>query len=192
MQNDPINPDQSSANNYDSPPAFRINAKVVQVLMILLLALGLPITVAVLGIIEMRKERRSTVEVLDEPSNEEPIGLRSVLEQAAENTWKAPEALDPGARTFKIICPSGVACLQLGEQIKAAAVSVDGSVIPPERIEDGGTRWLIQVRNKNAQAFESQLAQLGFLGNNQTLSDAPDDNALFVIEIQIAKPQQEL
>ena len=188
MQNDSNTPDQSSANNYDSPPAFRINGKVVQFLMIILLALGLPITVAVLGIIEMRKDRRPVVEVLEEPTSAEPSGLRPMLEQAAENAWKAPGALVAGsASTFTIICPSREACLQLGDQIKAAALSVDGYVIPPERIEEGGTRWLIQVPHKRVQSFESDLARLGFLGNKSSTSRSLDAACLYVIEIRIAQ-----
>jgi hypothetical protein len=188
MQNDSNTPEQSSASNYDSPPAFRINGKVVQFLMIILLALGLPITVAILGIIEMRKDRRPVVEVVDEPSSAEPIGLRSVLEHAAENAWKAPEVLNAaGARTFKRMCPSGEACLELGDQIKAVAISLDGVAIAPERIEEGGARWLIQIPHKSAQAFESELARLGFLGNDTSASSSVDTNCLYVIEIRIAQ-----
>lgn len=155
MQHDP----NSSSHSDGHQPPFRFNAKVAQFLVIVLLALGLPIAVAVLGFLEMRKAMRQ------EPTETvaaEPPGLREALERAADVSWSAPESLDSSSERFEQTCRTGAECLDLGERVQAAATELGGTVVTPERIEAGGTRWIVTIPAAKSREFDSSLASLGF------------------------------
>jgi len=154
---------ENDSNNSSHPdgqqPPFRFNAKVAQFLIIVLIAMGLPIAVAVLGFLEMRKAMRqeSTESVVAEPP-----GLREVLEHAADASWKPPAGLGSTTNRFEQTCRTGTECLNLGERVKAVAIDLGGTVITPERIESGGTRWIVNIPASKSREFDSALASLGF------------------------------
>lgn len=179
MQNEPSQCHEPSPENRP----FRFNAKVAQFVIIVLLAMALPIAVVVLGFLEMRKAmREETPEALVEPP-----GLRTALEQAVDAAWSAPVNLGGTAGKFEQTCRTGDECLRLGDEAKKIAAGFGGVVITPERIEQGGTRWIIQVPSAKAQDFESALVAMGFRMTSALPSDSQGEAALYELEIHIAK-----
>lgn len=179
MEND----SNTSSHPDGQQPPFRFNAKVAQFLVIVLLAMGLPIAVAVLGFLEMRKALR---EESTETVVAEPPGLREALEHAADASWKPPAGLGSTATRFEQTCRTGTECLTLGERVKAVAIDLGGTVITPERIESGGTRWIVTIPASKSQEFDSALASLGFhLAVSAGISD--NGSAFYEIEIRIVE-----
>lgn len=183
MQHDSNQPDATAASSAESQPPFRFNAKVAQFLVIVLLAMGLPIAVAILGFLEMRRAMNpAPVE-----SAEEPAGLRAALEQAVDATWQAPQGLGAATRRFEMAVRDGDECQQVGESAKSAAKSFGGVVVTPERIEEGGTRWIVQVPATEARAFEAALGGLGFKSVQSTSADSTNGQVLYELVIPIAE-----
>lgn len=180
----PQNPNQSyepSPDDSDKQPPFRFNAKVAQFSILVLLALGLPMTVAILGFIEMRKAIRH------EPQERtvEAAGLREALEHAVDSAWEMPTGLGGPTNRFEAMSRSGDECLLVGEKVKKAATRLGGSVITPERIEEGGTRWIIQLPAAKSQMFDATLEALGFQRLPSQASGTLDDAVLYELDIRI-------
>ena len=154
-------------------PPFRWNAKVLQMAALLLMALALPLTIAILGIRDIRKASQPAPEA---------EGLRSVLENVVDQKWQAP-VLAGAVRTTACEVPNGDACLKSGDDIQKLARDSGGSVLAPERIESGGTRWLVQIPADRIAAFESSLAVMGF---SPAIGEAQGDPVVYSIEIRIA------
>ncbi len=151
-------------------PPFRWNSKVPQMVALLLVALALPVTVAIIGIRDIRKTPAPEVE-----------GLREALETVVDSKWKEP-FLEGGFRTASLGVANGDACLKTGEDVQALARDCGGSVLAPEKIEEGGTRWLIQIPADRKAAFEDGLAARGF---SPVAGGVPGDPVFYSIEIQI-------
>jgi hypothetical protein len=143
----------------EDQPGFRLNAKVFQMLMLVLIALILPTVVAILGIQQMRQ---SDIKTTPQGAEELPE-LRSSLEAVAEKAWGPSDLTAGGFRVLVLECKDGDTCLQIGESIKEAANRLGGVVLSPERIEAGGTRWIIQVPQEAESDFNAALLRLGFL-----------------------------
>lgn len=158
---------------------FRFNPKVAQMAGLVLVALALPLTLAILGFRDMRQPTP--------PANVEPApeieGLRGALETVVDSRWSAP-VLDSGARRVVKEVANGDECLSIGNAVQEVAKKMQLTVVIPEKIESGGTRWLVQMPVANVSAFELELGLLGFTG----LGTAPAAGAgvvLYEVEIPI-------
>ena len=154
-------------------PPFHWNPKVLQMAALVMLALALPLTIAIYGIRDIRKASQPATEA---------EGLRSVLENVVDQKWQSP-VLAGAVRTTARVVPNGDACLEVGNDIQNLARDSGGSLLAPERIETGGTRWLVQIPADRLAPFESSLAERGF---SPVLGEAQGDPVIYSIEIRIA------
>ncbi len=154
------------------PPPFRWNSKVLKMLALLMVALALPVTIAILGIRDLRNAA---------PPAPEVEGLRGALETVVDSKWKEP-FLEGAVRTATRGVANGDACLETGDDVQALARDCGGSVLAPERIEEGGTRWLIQIPADRKAAFEAGLAARGF---SPVKGEAAGDPVFYSLEIRI-------
>lgn len=152
---------------------FRWNTKVAQMVAVLMVALALPVTIAILGIRDLRKNALPSPEV---------EGLRGSLEAVVDSQWKPP-VLEGTIRTTVREVPDGTACLKTGEDLQSIARNTGATVITPERIESGGTRWLVQVPADRKTDFESGLAAKGFTLPSGGMAGDP---VFYAVEIRIA------
>lgn len=158
----------------DETPArpFRFNAKVAQVAALAMVALALPLTLAILGFRDMRHSA---------PAPEIPV-LRGSLEGVVDAQWSPPD-LSAGTRKFERAVADGDACLALGESVGTLAEGLGGTVLSPERIEEGGTRWVVQIPAGKAAEFDAGLGRLGFAGPGEPA--AAGEPVLYEVEIPL-------
>jgi hypothetical protein len=166
---------EEQKNAPKEPPAgpFRWNAKVLQMVALVMVALALPLTIAIFGIRDIR--------IAVQPTPESP-GLRAVLENVVNQNWQAP-FLEGAVRSSLREVPDGNACLKIGEAVQKIARDSGGVVLTPEKIESGGTRWLVQVPANQKDAFETALAAMGF---SSFTGVSKDDPVFYFVEIRIA------
>jgi hypothetical protein len=153
-------------------PPFRWNSKVLQIVALLIVALALPVTIAILGIRGLRNASSPAPEM---------DGLRGALETVVDSKWKEP-FLEGAVRTATRAVANGDACLKTGDDVQVLARDCGGSVLAPERIEEGGTRWLVQVPADRKAAFEAGLAARGF---SPVVGEAAGDPVFYSLEIRI-------
>ena len=159
----------------EAPPLpFRWNGKVLQMVSLVLVALALPMTIAIYGI---RNIRKSSEPIPD------AVGLRAVLENVVDETWQTP-VLESAARISVRELPDGEACLKAGETIQNLVRNYGGVVLTPEKIESGGTRWLVQIPGNRVASFETELAEAGFSSPKGGRRGEP---VFFSIEIPISR-----
>lgn len=156
---------------------FRFNSKVVHVGALVMLALALPLTLAILGFRDMRKPA-----VTSEPAPEVE-GLRGALETVVDSRWSAP-VLDSGTHRVVKEVPNGDECLKVGNAVQEVARKMNLTVIIPEKIESGGTRWLVQMPVGSVSAFELELGLLGFTGLG-AVAEPGSGVVLYEVEIPI-------
>lgn len=155
------------------PPPFRWNPKVIQMVALVMVALALPLTIAIYGIRDIRKASETTVDA---------TGLRTVLENIVDEKWKAP-VLEGAFHAVGRDVPDGDACVRAGDALQSLVRDSGGSVLTPEKIEAGGTRWLVQIPADRAAAFE---AQLGSAGYSEPVGKRSSDPVIYAVEIRIA------
>lgn len=155
------------------PPPFRWNPKVIQMAALVMVALALPLTIAIYGIRDIRQASESTVDA---------TGLRTVLENIVDEKWKEP-VLEGGLQTAGRDVPDGEACVKVGDALQSLVRDNGGSVLTPEKIETGGTRWLVQIPADRATAFEARLASAGFSAPS---GKRVGDPVIYAVEIRIA------
>lgn len=155
------------------PPPFRWNPKVVQMVALVMVALALPLTIAIYGIRDIRKASETTVDA---------TGLRTVLENIVDEKWKAP-VLEGAFHAVGRDVPDGDACVKAGDALQSLVRDSGGSVLTPEKIEAGGTRWLVQIPADRAAAFE---ARLGSAGYSEPVGKRSGDPVIYAVEIRIA------
>ena len=166
-----------NSNPEETPqPPFRFNLKVVQVAALVLVALALPLTMAILGILDIRKSRSAAN---SEPAPEIPA-LRGALETAVDAQWTAPD-LSGGTRKMVREVADGDTCLRVGDAVQELARKINATVLSPEKIEEGGTRWILQVPADQVAAFEAGLGELGFRG----FTDSTEYPAATLYEVEI-------
>jgi len=152
---------------------FRVNAKVLQMIVLVIMALALPLTIAIFGIRDIRKSPQPA---------QEAEGLRAVLENVVDQKWETPVLLGPGRSASREV-PNADVCLKSGNDIQKLALEFGGAVLAPEKIETGGTRWLLQVPANRKTAFESAFAEMGY---SRLTGEGTGDPVFFSIEIRIA------
>lgn len=155
-------------------PPFRWNGKVLQMVSLVMVALALPMTIAIYGIRDIRKAAEPIPDA---------VGLRSILENVVDEQWQAP-ILEGAARISVREVPDGEACLKAGETIQNLVRNCGGVVLTPEKIESGGTRWLVQIPGDRVASFETELAEAGF---SSPKGGRVGESVFFSIEIPISR-----
>jgi len=156
---------------------FQWNAKVVQLAALVLVALALPLTLVILGFRDMRKPAVAS----ELQSDAELDGLRGSLEKVVDSRWSAP-VLESGTRRVVKEVPNGEDCLRIGNAVQEVAGKMNLTVVIPEKIESGGTRWLVQMPVGSVSAFELELGLLGFTGLGATV---PASSGVVLYEVEI-------
>jgi hypothetical protein len=170
LYSSPMNEPESQEN---PQPPFRWNPKVIQMAGLVMVALALPLTIAIYGIRDIRKASETP---------DDSAGLRTVLENIVDEKWQAP-VLEGAFRPVAREVPDGEACAKAGEALQSFVRDSGGSVLTPEKIESGGTRWLVQIPADRAEIFE---AKLGSAGYTAPAGECSGDPVIYSIETRIA------
>lgn len=150
------------AQRPDEPvPKFRVNAQVFQILGLLAVALALPITILVLGLIGMRKDRLIVpVETRISDSTAEVLGLRQSLESIAEANLPIGPVESP-VRIFKLrwyaAQKSEKKRLELLDVFKRSEAGF------AETGDSTQQSWIVTVESSRVALFENDLIRMGFL-----------------------------
>jgi hypothetical protein len=174
LSSDPMSEEPNPDFEETPTPPFRWNGKVLQMVSLVLVALALPMTIAIYGIRDIRKASEPIPDA---------VGLRAVLENVVDQQWQAP-VLEGAARISVREVPDGEACLKAGETIQNLVRNCGGVVLTPEKIESGGTRWLVQIPGDRVASFERGLVEAGFSNPKR---DRAGESVFFSIEIPISR-----
>ena len=151
------------AQRPDEPvPKFRVNAQVFQILGLLAVALALPITILVLGLIGMRKDRlNASVETQITDSTAEVPGLRQSLESIAEANLPIGPVESP-MRIFRLRLDEAEkrdkTRLELLDMFKRSDAGF------AETGDSAQQSWIVTVEPSRVALFENDLIRMGFLG----------------------------
>jgi len=178
----------------EPPPKFRVNAQVFQILGLLGVALALPITVLILGLNGIRKERQSTVvaEVQVSEAAAEVPGLRQSLESIADANLPVGLVESP-MRIFSLRYEDAAQRVQKRNEVLEL---FKRSGIPfVETGETAADTWIVKVEPNSAESFENGLISLGFTkdktgeGNMTNESGAIDiKKTVYKIQIEALNP----
>jgi len=165
------------AQRPDEPlPKFRVNAQVFQILGLLAVALALPITILVLGLIGMRKDRlNAPVESRISDSTAEVPGLRQSLESIAEANMPIGPVESP-VRIFRLRLDEAEKREKKGLELLDLFKRSDAGFA--ETGDSAQQSWIVTVEASRAALFENDLIRMGFLadrtgeGNKMKASDA--------------------
>jgi len=138
----------------DAP--FRLNPQVLQMLALVLMALAIPVTLVALGVLKMSSKSGDSAVVSESPA------LRAALEQAAEETFPAPEALSDGRSIYILSAVGGDQASGKQAEIERTARALKGGILPADPGKLGEQRILVQIPAENSALFESTALQ-GFL-----------------------------
>jgi hypothetical protein len=149
-----------------------MNAQVFQILGLLAVALALPITILVLGLIGMRKDRLNVpVETrISDPTAEVP-GLRQSLESIAE----ANLPIGP------VESPMCIFSLRLNDAEKSKKKRLE--LLDLFKRSDAGfaetgdsaqQSWIVTVEPSRVEFFENGLFRMGFLGDRSEWSEGSE------------------
>jgi hypothetical protein len=180
------------AQNPDEPvPKFRLNAKVFQILGVLAVALALPVTILILGLSGMRKDRQSVpMETGIEDSTAEVPGLRQSLESIA--TANLPVgSIESSMRIFTLrmngaenLRTKRLEVLDFLNRSGIGFVELSGST---------QESWIVTVESSQNLGFEKNLTSIGFKneeageGAHATISGADSNpSALYKIQLEVA------
>ena len=143
-----VSPSESSVE--PALPKFRMNAAAAKMLMICGVALLLPITLAVIGFSNIRKESASNADAAGLEA--EPGGLRQTLEAIADEKLPAPK-IESGARRF--VFEKSAAFEQTVEELHDLIARSHGTAMQTD-----DSRWIVQVPAAEAQKFDESLGSL--------------------------------
>ena len=140
-------------------PRFRFNVQVFQIFGLVIIALALPFTILILGLLDIRKNTKPSGTTISEASTQtatEAPGLRATLDSIAESKLPMP-ALDDGIRRFSFILrksnnSDSEASLRSALN-RVGAICVDTS-------KDHVEKFLARVSLEKAQEFELTLISL--------------------------------
>jgi hypothetical protein len=175
----------------EAVPKFRVNAQVFQILGLLAVALALPITILVLGLIGMRKDRlQSPVETRISDSTAEVPGLRQSLESIAEANLPIGPVESP-MRIFRLRLDatekSEKKRLELLDLFKRSNAGF------AETGDSAQQSWIVTVESSQVDFFENDLIRMGFLadrtgeGSKTSISDADSKKSvLYKVNLESA------
>ena len=178
------------AKNPNEPVAkFQLNAKVFQILGLLAVALALPVTILILGLSGMRKDRQpAPVETGIADSTAEVPGLRQSLESIAAANLPLG-SVESSMRIFRL-CVNGAENrnkkrLEVLDFLKRSDIKF------VELGDSAQESWIVTVESSRAVVFEKNLMSIGFRdekageGGNATISDATfKQSALYKIQLE--------
>lgn len=180
-----------SQNPNEPVPKFRLNTQVFQILGLLAVALALPITILILGLSGMRKDRQAVpVETVIADSMAEVPGLRQSLESIAAANLPIG-SVESSMRIFRL-------CVNGAENRNTKRLEVldvlKRSEIGFVELEDSAREsWIVTVESSRAVEFEKNLTSIGFKdeeageGAHATISDAASNqSALYKIQLEEA------
>jgi len=149
---------------------FRINIQVFQILGLLGIALALPITILVLGVLDIRKTQKKP----PEPAPEVP-GLRESLETLAGHKWPNP-SLDSEMRVFKLLTENpNDAPEKRAEMIDFLTKRFDAGFVEVRKPD--GQYWIVALNEDKMADFENELISKGFTntaeGKGTDVQDEP-------------------
>jgi hypothetical protein len=180
-----------SQNPHEPVPKFRLNTQVFQILGLLAVALALPITILILGLSGMRKDRQAAPRdtgIAD--STAEVPGLRQSLESIAAANLPVG-SLESSMRIFTLRVNDA-------ENLKTKRIEVldflKRSGIGFVEISDSTQEsWIVTVESSQNLGFEKNLASIGFKneeageGAPATISGADSNqSALYKIQLEVA------
>jgi len=147
----------------EAVPKFRVNAQVFQILGLLAVALALPITILVLGLIGIRKDRlNAPVETQITDSTSEVPGLRQSLESIAE----ANLPIGPVESSMCIFS------LRLDDAVKSKKKRLEildlfkrSNAGFAETGDSSKISWIVTIEPSRVDFFENALFRMGFLGD---------------------------
>ena len=151
------------AQRPDEPvPKFRVNAQVFQILGLLAVALALPITILVLGLIGMRKDQlNAPVESRVSDSPAEVPGLRQSLESITEANLPIGPLESPMC-VFRLRLDGAEnrdkKRLELLDMFKRSDAGF------AETGDSAQQSWIVTVEPSRVALFENDLIRMGFLG----------------------------
>jgi len=151
------------AQRPDEPvPKFRVNAQVFQILGLLAVALALPITILVLGLIGMRKDQlNAPVEPRVSDSPAEVPGLRQSLESIAEANLAIGPVESPMC-IFRLRLDGAENRDQKRLEILDVFKRSDAGFA--ETGDSAQQSWIVTVEPSRVALFENDLIRMGFLG----------------------------
>jgi len=151
------------AQRPDEPvPKFRVNAQVFQILGLLAVALALPITILVLGLIGMRKDQlNAPVEPRVSDSPAEVPGLRQSLESIAEANLPIGPVESPMC-IFRLRLDGAENRDQKRLEILDVFKRSDAGFA--ETGDSAQQSWIVTVEPSRVALFENDLIRMGFLG----------------------------
>jgi hypothetical protein len=174
----------------EPPPKFRVNAQVFQILGLLGVALALPITVLILGLNGIRKERQSTVvaEVQVSEAAAEVPGLRQSLESIADANLPVGLVESP-MRIFSLRYEDAAQRVQKRNEVLEL---FKRSGIPfVETGETAADTWIVKVEPNSAESFENGLISLGFTKDKTGEGNMTNESGAIDIKTTIYKIQIE-
>jgi hypothetical protein len=175
-------------------PKFRVNAQVFQILGLLGVALALPITILVLGLNGIRKERQSTVvaEVQVSEAAAEVPGLRQSLESIADANLPVGLVESP-MRIFRLRYEDVAQREQKRNEVLELIKRSGNPFV--ETGETAADSWIVKVEPNSAESFENGLISLGVTkdktgeGNMTNESGAIDiKTTVYKIQIEALNP----
>ena len=140
-------------------PRFRLNVQVFQIFGLVIIALALPFTILILGLLDIRKNTKpNTPEKITETkqTSDEPPGLRSAFNSIAESLMPTP-LLEDGIRRFlyfykKTDSATTESDLKLTLE-RLGAICLDAS-------QTSRQNYLVHIPIQQAEKFESDLVAL--------------------------------
>ncbi|NDG73081.1 MAG: hypothetical protein EBY32_17635 [Proteobacteria bacterium] len=172
-------------------PKFRVNAQVFQILGLLAIALALPITILVLGLSGMRKDRlNAPVETQITDSTAEVPGLRQSLESIAEANLPIGPVESP-VRIFRLRLDEAENREKKGLELLNLFKRSDAGFA--ETGDSAQQSWIVTVEPSRVALFENDLIRMGFLGertgegNKMSFSDADSQKSvLYKVNLETA------
>ena len=135
-------------------PKFRINAQVIQILALIVLALALPVTCLIMGFLEIRKNQSAgQIQSLEAP---EVPGLRQSLEAVAEARLPV-STIDIGPRPFAFLISSQAASEKLQATLQNLVTRFSGVSLQSDAVDNNSVRLLIQIPSDSVEKFEEEL-----------------------------------
>ena len=180
------------AQRPDEPaPKFRVNAQVFQILGLLAVALALPITILVLGLIGMRKDRlNAPVQTQISDSAAEVPGLRQSLESIAEANLPIGPVESP-TRIFRLRLDATEKSEKKRLEILDLFKRCDAGFA--ETGDSAQQIWIVTVESSRVENFENDLIRMGFLsqktgeGSKASFSDAEvEKSVLYKVHLEAA------
>lgn len=152
---DPETGSPATDGNAPDPAPFHVNAGVFRILALSAVALALPVTLLVMGVLDMRRQNQSPQAASD--ATEIAESLRRNVEAIATDHLRIGPLNDDRRETILTV-PDAESSARLIASLKSAAQNAGASVVvsgTPEAL-----RFLVNLPDEARPAFENALAEL--------------------------------